>query len=76
MLLQIPPVPRNLQKDVTKEEYIEIYKNMVQKYNRRNRMGKKITTDPLEIISLSDKGYKIKAERYKHKREHKRIIKK
>ena len=47
----------------------------MRKYYKRPRHGKVITEDPFELNPLSDKGYKIKAERYQIKREKKRMLK-
>ena len=40
------PTPRNLEKDVTLDEYIAIYKSVIRKYQRRERHGKVLTVDP------------------------------
>ena len=69
------PYPTNLDKNVTTDEYVEIYKNIVRKYTRKHRHGKPITRDPEEINALDDQGYKMKADRYRRKREMKKVFK-
>lgn len=63
-MMFVIPEPKNLDEGVNHEDYHEVYMNIVRKYSRRDRFGKVITTDPAELNRLSDKGYKIKAERY------------
>ena len=52
-----------------------MYKNIIRKYKRRNRFGKLMTCDPMELNKLTEEGYKLKAERYMFKRERKRKLK-
>ena len=65
--MTIPKPPKNLDPDITTEEYFTIYQNIIRKYNRRQRFGKAVTKDPEEISRLNEKGYRIKAERYQMK---------
>ena len=66
------PTPKNLDENVTPEDFREVYMKMIQKYQKRNRNGKELTTDPEELNTLSEYGYQIKAERFQRKREKKR----
>ena len=66
------PEPKNLDENVTPEDFREVYMKMIQKYQKRNRNGKELTSDPEELNMLSEYGYQIKAERYQRKRETKR----
>lgn len=63
-MMFIIPEPNNLDNSVNVEDFQDVYMELVRKYARRNRQGKTITTDPAELNTLNDKGYKIKAERY------------
>ena len=71
----IIPEPKNLDPEVNREDYHEVYMNIARKYTRRDRQGKVITTDPAELNRLNDRGYKIKAERYQRKRYLKKAFK-
>ena len=63
-MMFIIPEPNNLPEGINPEDYQDVYMQIVRKYSRRDRFGKVITTDPAELNTLSDRGYKIKAERY------------
>ena len=54
---------------------MEVYRNVIRKYKRRERFGKVLTIDPEELNTLNEKGYKIKAARYQGKREDKKVLK-
>ena len=43
------PEPKNLDKNVTREEYFEVYQAMIRKYKKRDRFGKELTEDPKEL---------------------------
>jgi len=62
------PIPVNSDPTINDEDYYDVYKNMIKKYQRRPRDGKELSMDPEELNVLDDRGYKIKAERYQRKR--------
>ena len=72
-ILAVPPQPSD--SDALPEEYKAVYNNIIRKYTRRNRFGKLLTSDPMELNKLTEQGYKLKAERYMFKRENKRKLK-
>lgn len=72
-ILAMPSQPKD--STALPEEYSAVYTNIIRKYKRRNRFGKLMTCDPMELNKLTEQGYKLKAERYMFKRERKRKLK-
>jgi len=58
-VLVIPPpdLEQLEKKNVSQEEYYEIYKNIIEKYQKKHRFGKQLTADPSELNQLTGRGY-------------------
>lgn len=52
LMLHAPAFREDLK--VNKDEYDEVYKNIIRKYKRRNRNGKLLTKDPMEFNKLTE----------------------
>ena len=48
------PIPVNQDPTVNDEDYYDVYKNMIRKYQRRFRDGKVLSMDPEELNQLTE----------------------
>ena len=69
----VPKMTRNLSPGVSRDEYEKEFSRNVEKFQRKPRRPDRIcTADPSDLQLLTEKGYKVKAERLRRKKKARR----